>query len=94
MVYFNDWYQGVNKSRKSRRLYGGLNTNDNVLLKLMKDSNKLMILEYNTFDYPTDELNSYRIQDRLKELLFQDGRENTSSLSILQQRVMKIFRSG
>lgn len=64
-VFFNDWYQGVNKSRKSRRLYGGLNTNDNVLLKLMKDSNKLMILEYNSFDYPTDELNSYRIQDRL-----------------------------
>jgi hypothetical protein len=64
-VFFNDWIQALNKSRKSRRLYGGLNTNDNVLLKTMKDSNKLVILEYNAFDYPTDELNSYRIQERL-----------------------------
>ncbi len=64
-VFFNDWYQGINKSRKSRRLYGGLNSNDNVLLKTMKDSNKLVILEYNSFDYPTDEFNSYRIQERL-----------------------------
>jgi hypothetical protein len=64
-VFFNDWYQGINKSRRSRRLYGGLNSNDNVLLKTMKDSNKLVILEYNSFDYPTDEYNSYRIQERL-----------------------------
>jgi len=65
-VFFNDWYQGINKSRKSRKLYGGMNSNDNVLIKTMKDSNKLVILEYNSFDYPTDEYTSYRIQeDRL-----------------------------
>ncbi len=64
-VFFNDWYQGINMSRKSRRLYGGLNSNDNVLLKTMKDSNKLVVLEYNSFDYPTDEFNAYRIQERL-----------------------------
>ena len=64
-VFFNDWVQAMNKSRKSRRLYGGLNTNDNVLLKEMKETNRLMILEYNAFDYPTDELNSYFIQQRL-----------------------------
>jgi hypothetical protein len=64
-VFFNDWWQGINVSRKSRKLYGGLNSNDNVLLKTMKDSNKLVVLEYNSFDYPTDEFNSYRIQERL-----------------------------
>jgi hypothetical protein len=65
-VFFNDWYQGINKSRKSRKLYGGLNNNDNLLIKEMKDRNKLVILEYNTFDYPTSEYESYRIQqDRL-----------------------------
>jgi hypothetical protein len=64
-VFFNDWYQGINKSRKSRKLYGGLNNNDNLLIKEMKDRNKLVILEYNTFDYPTAEYESYRIQDRL-----------------------------
>lgn len=64
-VFFNDWYQGINKSRKSRKLYGGLNNNDNLLIKEMKDRNKLIILEYNSFDYPTAEYESYRIQERL-----------------------------
>jgi hypothetical protein len=65
-VFFNDWYQGINKSRRSRKLYGGLNSNDNYLIKELKDRHKLVILEYNTFDYPTSEYESYRIQDRLK----------------------------
>ncbi|OFY65097.1 MAG: hypothetical protein A2V64_04260 [Bacteroidetes bacterium RBG_13_43_22] len=64
-VFFNDWYQGINKSRRSRKLYGGLNSNDNFLIKEMKDRNKLVILEYNAFDYPTPEYESYRIQERL-----------------------------
>jgi hypothetical protein len=64
-VFFNDWYQGINKSRRSRKLYGGLNGNDNTLIKEMKDRNKLVILEYNAFDYPTSEYESYRIQERL-----------------------------
>lgn len=64
-VFFNDWYQGINKSRRSRKLYGGLNNVDNFVIKEMKDRNKLVILEYNTFDYPTSEYESYRIQERL-----------------------------
>jgi hypothetical protein len=64
-VFFNDWYQGINKSRRSRKLYGGLNSNDNLLIKEMKDRNKLVILEYNAFDYPTAAYESYRIQERL-----------------------------
>lgn len=64
-VFFNDWYQGINKSRRSRRLFGGMNSNDNVLVDVMQDSNKLVILEYNAFDYPTDDLTAYRIQEKL-----------------------------
>ena len=64
-VFFNEWYQAINKSRKPRKIYGGLNNNDNLLIKEMKDRNKLVILEYNTFDYPTAEYESYRIQERL-----------------------------
>jgi len=64
-VFFNDWYQGINKSRRSRKLYGGLNSNDNFLIKEMKDRNKLVILEYNAFNYPTPEYESYRIQERI-----------------------------
>ena len=44
-VFFNDWYKGINKSRKSRKLYGGLNNNDYLLIKEMQDRNKLIILE-------------------------------------------------
>jgi hypothetical protein len=64
-VFFNDWYQGINVSRKSRKLYGALNNNDNLLIKEMKDRNKLVILEYNAFDFPTADYESYRIQERL-----------------------------
>jgi hypothetical protein len=64
-VFFNEWYQGLNKSRRSRRLFGGMNSNDNVLVDVMQDSNKLVVLEYNAFDYPTDDLTAYRIQEKL-----------------------------
>jgi hypothetical protein len=64
-VFFNDWYEGINKSRKSRKLYGGLNNNDFLLIKEMKDRNKLIILEYNSFDYPTAQFESVRVQEKL-----------------------------
>ena len=64
-VFFNDWYEGINKSRKSRKLYGGLNNNDFLLIKEMKDRNKLIILEYNSFDYPTAQFESVRTQEKL-----------------------------
>lgn len=67
-VFSNDWYRGggsFTKSRRSRKLYGGLNNTDNLLIKGMKDANKLVILEYNTFDYPTIPYEALRIQERL-----------------------------
>jgi len=64
-VFFNDWYKGINKSRKSRKLYGGLNNNDFLLIKEMKDRNKLIIMEYNTFGYPTAQFESVRTQEKL-----------------------------
>jgi len=64
-VFFNDWYRGINKSRKSRNLYGGLNNNDFLLIKEMKDRNKLIIMEYNSFDYPTAAFESVRTQEKL-----------------------------
>jgi hypothetical protein len=64
-VFFNDWFRGINKSRKSRKIYGGLNNTDFLLLKEMKDRNKLIIMEYNSFDYPTAEFESVRTQEKL-----------------------------
>lgn len=64
-VFFNDWYAGINKSRKSRKIYGGLNNTDYLLINEMKNRNKLIILEYNSFDYPTSAFDSYRTQEKL-----------------------------
>jgi len=64
-VFFNDWYVGVNKSRRSRKIYGGLNNTDYLLVNEMKNRNKLIILEYNTIDYPTPAFDSYRTQEKL-----------------------------
>ena len=64
-VFFNDWYEGINRSRRSRILFGGMNNNDNALIGLMQDSNKLVITEYNAFDYPTNEYFAFRTQEKL-----------------------------
>ena len=64
-IFFNTWYRGINKSRRSRKIYGGLNNNDFLLIKEMKDRNKLIIMEYNAFDYPTAQFESVRTQEKL-----------------------------
>jgi hypothetical protein len=64
-ISFNDWYKGLNRSRKSRLIYGALNNNDFLLIKEMKDRNKLIILEYNSFEYPTAKFESFRTQEKL-----------------------------
>ena len=64
-VFFNDWYKGISQSRRSRRLYGGLNNNDFLLLKEMQDRDKLVVMEYNSFGYPTAEFESVRTQEKL-----------------------------
>ena len=64
-VFFNDWYVGVNKSRRSRKIYGGLNNTDYLLINEMKNRNKLIILEHNSFDYPTPAFESFRTQEKL-----------------------------
>jgi hypothetical protein len=64
-VFFNDWYTGVNKSRRSRKIYGGLNNTDYLLVNEMKNRNKLIILEYNSFDYPTPAFESFRTQEKI-----------------------------
>ncbi|MFZ2285425.1 MAG: hypothetical protein WAV93_00405 [Bacteroidales bacterium] len=64
-VFFNDWYQGIKKARRSRKLYGGLNNNDYLLMSEMKKRDKLVIVEYNTFDYPTAPLERFKSEELL-----------------------------
>jgi hypothetical protein len=63
-VFTSDWWFGTVKTRRSRKLYGGLNNNDNILIKEMKDRNKLVILESNTFEYPTVAYEALRVQQQ------------------------------
>jgi hypothetical protein len=64
-VSFSDWYSTISPPRRPRQLVGALNGNDNYLIQEMKNKNKLILLEYNVFDYPTGEYESARLQDRL-----------------------------
>ena len=64
-VFSNDWYKGLNRNRRSRMIYGGLNNTDNLLIKEMKDNKKLVLLEYNVMDHPTTAYESFRLQERL-----------------------------
>lgn len=61
-VFFNDWYQGINRSRRSRKLYGGLNNTDYLMLVEMRKRNKLVILEHNSINFPTDAFERYRVE--------------------------------
>jgi hypothetical protein len=64
-VFISDWFPTFSPPRRTRKLEGALNGNDNYLIQEMKNKNKLVILEYNTFDWPTGEYESFRLQDRL-----------------------------
>ncbi len=64
-VFVNEWYEALNISRKSRKLYGEFNNNDLLLVNEMQNRNKLVIMEYNTFDYPTIQYYSVRVQEKL-----------------------------
>ena len=55
-VYSFEWYKGKSKQIHSQKVYGGLNQNDFLLLKRMKEVGKLIIGEYNMFSTPTNAL--------------------------------------
>jgi len=64
-VFRNDWYKSFTKSRRSTKMYGGFNNNDFLLVKEFQSRNKLVIMEYNSFDYPTSQFDSFRAQEKL-----------------------------
>ena len=62
-VFFSEWFQTYSRTRRTRKIYGGLNNSDWLLLTEMEQKDKLVILEYNTFDYPTADLERYRVEE-------------------------------
>lgn len=56
-VYYNEWYkQGSSDVKHTQKVYGGLNQNDYLLMKRMKELKKLIITEFNLYDAPTNGL--------------------------------------
>jgi len=50
----------ISPPRRPRLLVGALSVMINYLIQEMKNKNKLILLEYNVFDYPTGEYESAR----------------------------------
>ncbi|HRW62507.1 MAG TPA: hypothetical protein P5132_03415 [Bacteroidales bacterium] len=64
-VYYNEWYkQGTSDVKHTQKVYGGLNQNDYLLLKEMKERKKLIITEFNLYNAPTNGL----IREKVEEL--------------------------
>lgn len=64
-VYYNEWYKkGDSDVKHTQKVYGGLNQNDYLLLKEMKEKGKLIITEFNLYDAPTNGL----IREKVEEL--------------------------
>lgn len=62
---YNTWFIGINSTQRPRRLVSGTNNSDYLYFVEMQRKNKLCILEYNTFNYPTAPLESFKIKERL-----------------------------
>lgn len=53
-VYYNEWYKkGASDVKHTQKVYGGLNQNDYLLMKEMKEQSKLIITEFNLYNAPT-----------------------------------------
>ena len=63
-VYYNEWYKkGAKDVKHTQKVYGGLNQNDYLLLKEMKELKKLIITEFNFFNAPTNGLIREKVED-------------------------------
>jgi len=63
-VYFDEWFRGFKEGLNGVKSFidGGLNQNDYLFLKAMKDKKKLIIGEYNILEYPTSEVVRYKTE--------------------------------
>ena len=64
-VYYNEWYRqnSFEEQHISNKVYGGLNQNDYLFLKEMKNHNKLIITEFNFYNAPTNSLVREKLED-------------------------------
>jgi hypothetical protein len=63
-VYYNEWYKtGTKDVKHTQKVYGGLNQNDYLLLKEMKEQKKLIITEFNLYNVPTNGLIREKVEN-------------------------------
>jgi len=63
-VYYNEWYKkGTKDVKHTQKVYGGLNQNDYLLLKQMKELDKLIITEFNLYNAPTNGLIREKVEN-------------------------------
>ncbi len=63
-VYYNEWYKkGAKDVKHTQKVYGGLNQNDYLLLREMKEQNKLIITEFNLYNAPTNGLIREKVEN-------------------------------
>jgi hypothetical protein len=64
-VYYNEWYRqnSFEEQHISNKVYGGLNQNDYLFLKEMKNHKKLIITEFNFYNAPTNSLIREKLED-------------------------------
>ena len=62
-VYSYEWYKTDSRVPNTSKVYGGLNQNDYLFLKRMKELGKLTIGEYNLFSSPTNALIRSKTED-------------------------------
>ncbi len=79
-VYSYEWYKTDSRVPNTSKVYGGLNQNDYLFLKRMKELGKLTIGEYNIFSSPTNALIRSKTED-LFNISGLVGRANTAQTS-------------
>ena len=62
-VYYSDWYASNMKIDPKQKVYGGMNQNDYLLLKRMKERNKSIITEFVMLGNPTSALVRTKTED-------------------------------
>ena len=64
-IYDNEWYRKKDIGEHSEKVYGGLDKNDVLFLKKMKEKKKLILAEFNFFATPTSITERVEIENLL-----------------------------
>ncbi len=64
-IYDNEWYRKKDIGEHSKKVYGGLDKNDVLFLKKMKEKKKLILAEFNFFATPTPIIERVEVENLL-----------------------------